>query len=62
MLLTDYAKGTNQTVQEAFDQCRDIDALYTIGSKILVNLNKVNKELDEEIIFTLFNIRESELR
>ena len=48
MDLINYAKGTNQTVQEAFEQCRKIDALFTKGSRILVNLNKVNRYLDKE--------------
>ena len=62
MQLIAYARGTNQTAQEAFEQCRKIDALFTKGSKILVNLSKVNRELDKEIIRTLFNIKEGEIR
>lgn len=62
MDLINYARGTNQTVQEAFEQCRKIDALFTKGSRILVNLSKVNRYLDKEIIRTLFNIKEGEIR
>ena len=62
MDLINYAKGTNQTVQEAFEQCRKIGALFTKGSRILVNLNKVNRYLDKEIILTLFSIKEGEIR
>lgn len=62
MDLVNYANGTNQTVQEAFEQCKEMDALYTIGSKILVNLTKVRKCMDDEIIFTLFNIKKGEIR
>ena len=62
MDLVNYAKGTNQTVQETFEQCKEMDALYTIGSKILVNLTKVRMCMDDEIIFTLFNIKKGEIR
>ena len=50
------------TREEAFEQCKEMDALYTIGSKILVNLTKVRKCMDDEIIFTLFNIKKGEIR
>lgn len=50
MNLKDFAKATNQTVQEAFNMCCECEALYTEYADIMVNLDKVNDKLDKEII------------
>lgn len=50
MTLKDFAKATNQTIQEAFIMCNDCDALYTEYCNIMVNIDKVNSKLDKDVI------------
>ena len=55
--LKHYAELRGVTCQFALEEAREADALVFRGSKILVDVEKINKYLDEEIQETLTNVK-----
>ena len=51
--LKQYAEIRDITCQEALEECKEAGALVYKGSKILVNVEKANKHLEDETIFEL---------
>ena len=47
--------------QGALEECKEANALYFEGSKILVDTEKINKYLDGEIVNELVNLNSLEV-
>jgi hypothetical protein len=56
MNLREYAVLRDMSYQEALEECKEANALYYEGSKILVDAEAINKYLNDEIIEGLENI------
>jgi hypothetical protein len=56
MELRTYAVLRDMSYQEALEECKEANALYYEGSKILVDTEAINKYLHNEIIDELVNI------
>ena len=61
MELRTYAVLRGLSYQGALEECREANALYTEGSKILVDTEKINKYLHNEIIDELVNLNSLEV-
>jgi hypothetical protein len=60
MELRTYAVLRDMSYQEALEECKEANALYYEGSKILVNLEVINTYLESEINETLMYINSKE--
>lgn len=59
--LLKYAEVRGVNVQTALDECKEANALMFEGSKILVDVKKVNEYMEVETIEALKNLKSLEV-
>ena len=59
--LKNYAEIREMPLQKALEECKEAEALLYKGSKILVDIKKVNKYMEAETIEGLKNINSLEV-